>query len=353
MESVPMLITAGLLNWRGENPRPLTGKRLAAVGALLLGMSIGTVAAWPWYRTEFAGRLHLDPVSITAGLIFRGLALPSPLPVSFYPPLLAVPVWYLLAVHWRRRDRAGLRTAIVFLLSNAAPFLFGQMIFVEMGSGGYAILALLLPLMLAAEGIDAFLAAVERGEHLVVARRRAVAVAAVAVLAVVSFVPPLFRSYAFEEEFTFLRRSLRGLHGTVLTIFDDTNQRPHDLDCCMALPDASLLADFPGLRWQVLDAGAVEGTDLAGLDFDYYYRGSEVALDPESVESWKAQMVDSDPENRAWKRDRIETLEKIDRQIRQIYSLERVAEATLPARTFSFIDFPNQRMQLAVYRHKR
>jgi hypothetical protein len=242
-----------------------------------------------------------------------------------------------------------LRAAAVYLVVNALPFLFGQVLFFDLAAGAYATIPLLLPLLLAAEGIDEFMTAVERGEWLASIRRRRFAAVAITVLVVASFVPPLFKEYSFQEEFRFLRTALVGLHGTVLAIFDDGHEQPGDFDCCTALPDATLMADFPNLRWRVLDASAAEKLD--SVDFDYYYQSSLISLDPGSTEGFFQKLADSDPENRAWKRRRIERLQEMDARIRELYHLEVVSKVTLPGATFSFVAFPDDRMALAIYRH--
>jgi hypothetical protein len=308
----------------------------------------GDLLAWTAHHEAVSHRLHLDPVAIALGLLFRaGLTLPFPVLVSPFPPILALPVWYVIVRRVRDRDRRGLLAMAVPAVFCAVPFLFGEWISIEFGGAGYALLALVFPTLFASEGLVAAREALARRVH---GLMRSGIVTAFGVAALASFVPPWFRTFAFMEEHRFLRNALRGRDGTVLALFDRNDVCGHDIDSSVALPDVLLSADSPGLRWTILGADQADSIDVPALRFDYYYPGSEVSLDPASIDSTYGRMVDQSPVSRACQRKRMESLRRLDARIRANVPLAVVDAKTVEANTFSFVAFPDDRATLIFYR---
>jgi hypothetical protein len=308
----------------------------------------GDGAAWVAHHEALSHRLHLDPLSIALGFLFRGvLMLPLPVLVSPYPPILALPIWYIAARRVRARDRAALLAMAVPAVFCAVPFLFGESISTEFGGAGYALLALTFPTLFAAEGIVAAREALSRWSSEL---GRLAVTSAAAVGALASFVPPWFRTYSFMEEHRFLRSALQDREGTVLALFDRDEMCGHDMDSSVALPDVLLSMESPGVHWTVLRADDADAIDVRELRFDYYYPGSEVSLDVASIDSTYGRLVDQSPSSRACQRDRLESLRRLDARIRGSIPLAVVEEKSVEARTFSFVAFPDDRATFVFYR---
>jgi hypothetical protein len=343
LESAPLLGAAALFVLvvcpRARIGRPALDVFIVAAGAAV------ALAAHAHFGT-LQLRVGLRPMWIAIGLLFRAvLQIHSIALVSPYPALLAVPIWYLVVQRIRARELRALSWMCVASVYCSGPFLFGQAAFFELGGAGYSIVALTFPALWAAEGIAT---ALERARARYAGRTFLLLELGMLGAFGVIVVPGLFHTYAFMEEYRFLREALRGKRGTVLALFDRNEECDHDLDSSVALPDAVISATQPELSWIVLGADAT--VDPHELRFDYYYRGSELDLDPKTMLDWPRRLSNDDPRSQRCHAEHLERLRELDARVRATCDLDLVRSEVIVARTFSFIAFPGDRASLSLFR---
>ncbi|MDP1823172.1 MAG: hypothetical protein Q8L48_08025 [Archangium sp.] len=310
------------ISWRGFFPSP------AVAVTVLLATAVG---AWRMLELhhQSMGVHAVNALGLANALIGGVLFIVNPAGPQFFSPLLAVPIWIFVVRRWRARDFAGLVALYVPVLLARVPTIFNDGPFVMLPAARYHVLSVVFILLASARAIDELPAWFAR---------RPVRVAGALLLgpvAWVTLVVPGRFTYAYQEEYLFLRQALPR-EGTVVTLWDPLPGR-NDLDCCLALPSQRLNAQFPGLRWVVLGAGVTEA-ELAAVSADFYYPGSMSSLDPSSLDVWWRKLV-APPETRALHRAHIARLRALDQQLRARFSPEPVAARGVPAHTFSDVGF--------------
>src|SRR4029079_6164926 len=118
----------------------------------------------------------------------------------------------------------------------------------------------------------------------------------------------------------FLVNTLPRRRAKVLAIWDPAVPNG-DYDCCLALSYPTFIGDYPELEWHILgqhedDAG------LLGLDFDYYYPGSLVAVDVDHFNERYAGQLFHDADLNARQQAPLRSLQSVDAFVRSHYPLE-------------------------------
>jgi hypothetical protein len=330
---VPLVVFFGCrdrVTWRGLFP----STRIAAwfCAACLAG-------AW-WMVTlhhRSVGVHTLNVFGVVNALLFGVLFVVNPAGPQFFSPLLALPIWIFVVRRWRARDFAGLGALYLPVLLACVPTAFNDGPFVMLPAARYHVISVVFILLASARAIDEL--------STWFARRSVRVIAAVSVvpLAWLVLVVPGRYTYAYQEEYLFLRDALPQ-EGTVVTLWDPL-PGSNDLDCCLALPSQRLNAQFPRVRWVVLDA-EVTDAELAAVSADFYYSGSMSALDPASLESWWRQLVGS-AESRERHRAHILRLRALDQKLRAKFRpAPGVAARGVPAHTFSDVGFRDDWLEL-------
>lgn len=353
---VPVRAESSLLFLSIPLLRYLPGVRLRAAVwsglptvALLAGAAMGALWLFAFQLQSVRDHARLDAWSPVIALVARGLFLPTLSPTGFFPSILAFPLWLYVVRCLRERSWDKLRALYLPIVFCSIPSMFGRPIFFDLPSAGYNLLAVLPIVIGCAVALDD---AWERGWNgfmrLRSWQRGALASVAAAVVAV-CFGVPTMHTYAYQEEFRFLRRALPKEPATVLVIWDP-HANANDFDCCLAMPYPALWAENPHLRWVVVQRDDLFADRVRLLRFDYYYPGSMAAADPASYDSWRARVIVGDPENRERMRAHLRAIQDGDALIRALHPMTPVRTEQLPANTFSSAQFAGDKMTLTLYR---
>jgi hypothetical protein len=135
------------------------------------------------------------------------------------------------------------------------------------------------------------------------------------------------------EEYAFLVNALPQHRAKVLAIWDPAAPNG-DFDCCLALPYPTFIGDYPKLEWHILGQQDVDEARLGGLDFDYYYPGSLVAVDVDHVNDWFIGRLFPDPDLTARQQAPLRSLQSIDAFVRSL-SARIEHQGTRPAHTLA------------------
>jgi hypothetical protein len=317
-------------------------------GGWLVGMACSLVvhtSSWQLRLGQF------DAVIFAFQMIARVLFVAHPDPLGWIPVVYVFLIWHYLYHALRRHDRAEVAATVLPFAIFSIPYAYSATgVTTELPAMAYSTSIDMFLLLGAAKGAallsERWPAEIRRIPPRV---RMALLVAGAAIL-VVSLVVPYRWTYAYMEEYGFLSRSLPRRPAKVLAIWDGTVPGG-DYDCCLALPYPTFLGDFPDLEWQILRQVDADESRLRNLQFDYYYPGSLVAVDVDNVDSWFIGRMFPDPETTARQQEPLRMMQRIDSFIRATYPLEIHHQETLPAHTFSWAPFRNDRMTLTLYRH--
>jgi hypothetical protein len=347
LESSILFVTVPCFLWRANTGwRDLLGGKWATA-TLLAGATIGLAETLTFHAQSLVDRGHADMFGAALMIASRLLVVVNPHPVAFFPPVLALPIWVHVAGCVKRRQWGELASLYVPIGLCGIPFAFSGGVFLDLPSAGYQIIAVVFILLACGRGVDALADRVMAWGPI-----RLTVASVVVVAAVASFVPGFFRTYAFQEEFRFLRDALPREAATVLVIWDPETHAG-DLDCCLSLPYPTLIAETPSLRWTVLRRDDVDEERIRRLEFDYYYPGAMVSLDLASLDSRYAKLVRPSSADRERQRDHVRALQKVDEQIHRHHRLELVANKTVAAHTFSSVAFREDSVTLSLYRRSR
>lgn len=324
-------------------------RRWLPVGAtaLALGMACNVAvhsASWQQRMGSF------DPSLFLLQGLATTLFLVNPEAPGWIPLLLVALIWLYLHDTWRRGDGAELVATVLPFLAVSLPFLYtGKGIVFGLPATVYGVTAYTFLLLAAAKGGDLAWRRWQQGAASRTPLRRRLLLGLGAAVLAWSLLVPYRSTYAYMEEFGFLQKALPQRKARVLAIWDPTVPGG-DYDCCLALPYPTFIGDFPGLSWQILRQSDVGTEALRHLDFDYYYPGSLVGVDVERLNTWWPGRLGPDPQMNARQQAALRRLQSMDAEIRQHYALLPERRATLPAHTFSWAPFRDDRLTLTWYR---
>ena len=328
--------------WDAIRPRPAT---------LLLGAAalVGGVALLSIQSHSFGERLHVQLAAIVLGLITQITCTPDPGIPTFFPALIAVPIWLTAIDLFRRRRWKELLSLYLPIWFSRIPHLFGAAFMVGgLATTGYHILSALFILLASARGLDYLYLRYQRGEFLVRVRRRRVIVAVGTAAMVLLCVQAYSYRYVEGQEMRFLRRELPREPTTVLVIWDP-DPSPGD-DCCLALPYPPLWAQLPNTRWIVLTLADLDRPGyVRDLRFDLYYPGTTIQL-ADSTNWYTVSHESSDDERLSHQRDGLRRWRELDALVRRTHPLELWRSQTVRAKTPSFAHFDNDQVTFAIYR---
>lgn len=314
----------------------------------LLGMACSAMvqnASWQHRLGQF------DVIIFTIQMIARALFLVSPIPLGWIPLIYVLLIWYYL--YQRRHDRGELAATVLPFLVFSIPYGYSATaITTELPATAYGVSINMFLLLAAAKGAALFYERLPVEAQRIPPRWRRPLGAVAVILVLASLLVPYRRTYAYMEEYAFLVGALPRHKAKVLAIWDPAAPNG-DFDCCLALPYPTFVGDFPELEWQILGQADVDESRLRNLDFDYYYPGSLVAVDVDQLNSWFIGRVFPDPEMNARQQAPLRRLQSIDEFIRTNYPLVIDRQATMPAYTFSWAPFRDDRMTLTLYRRDR
>jgi len=321
---------------------------LPFVSGWLLGMTCSAVVqsnSWQYRLGQF------DALTFAVQLIARMLFVANPHPLGWIPVVYVLLIWYYVYDALRRRDRAEVAATVLPFLIFSIPYAYSATAVIsELPGMAYGVSIDMFLLLGAAKGGALLYERWPAEMRRIPPRARMPVLVASAAILVVSLVVPYRWTYAYMEEYGFLSRSLPRRKAKVLAIWDATAPGG-DYDCCLALPYPTFVGDFPDLEWQILGQANADESQLRNLQFDYYYPGSLVAIDVDNLNSWFIGRMFPDPEMNARQQEPLRMLRKIDAFIRTTYPLEIRRQETLPAHTFSWAPFRNDRMTLTLYQH--
>ncbi len=318
---------------------------------LILGVLLGMACNVAFHASSWRYRLaQFDPIVFVIQLTARVLFLASPDPFGWIPILYVLLIWYYVWFRWRTGDRAEVAATVLPFVIFSVPYVYSATaIATELPATAYGITIDMFLLLGAAKGAALLYERLQSGALPLRASLRAPAAGAGLLLLLGSFVIPYRKTYAYMEEFAFLSRALPRGKAKILAIWDP-DSAGGDYDCCLALPYPTFVGDFPELEWQILSRADADPERLKNIDFEYYYPGSLVAVDVENLNSWFIGRLFPDTEMNAQQKAQLQTLRSIDAAVRSAYPLEPVRSETLPAHTFSWAPFSDDRMTLTLYR---
>jgi hypothetical protein len=325
--------------------RDVVRGRHKALAVLVSASLVGILELVSVQAESIRAHAHWDLGSLSLALLSRLLVLVSPLPVSFFPAVLSVPIWVYVASLAKRRAWRELASIYVPILSSGAPAVFGGGVFLDLPSAGYQIVSVLFIVLACARATDHFWTKLERRE-LVLGRWQRILLLGAVPLVVASFVFPWWRTYAYQEEYRFLRDALPRERATILTIWDP-EAHAGDFDCCLAMPYPTLWIEHRNLRWLVL--GKTDLPRVRALRFDYYYPGSMASIDIRSLDSWRGRLVVQDDARRLAQRNHLEAIARLDEAIRREHALTPIRSVTVRANTFSSVAFAGDRATFTLY----
>jgi len=314
---------------------------------LLLGMACNVAVHHQSWQIRLG---QFSVLSLVFEMLARMLFLVDPDLFGFIPLAYILLIWFYLYDRFRRGDRAEvIATVLPFALFSIPYACTGKGVGPDLPGLSYGTTVNMFLLLGAAKG--AALLYERSGAGMLRARPRwrrpAIIVASLLVLACLAI--PYRTTYAYQEELSFLSRSLPQREAKILALWDPTCPGG-DYDCCLALPYPTFVGDFPNLEWQILGQADVDEARLRGLRFDYYYPGSLVAVDVDRLSTWFLARLFPDPELTARQQAPLRTLRSIDEFIRKNYPLAIFRQATVPAHVFGWAPFRDDRMTLTIYR---
>lgn len=314
----------------------------------LLGMACSAfVQSGSWQHRLGQFDAIIFAIQMTARLLF----LVSPDPLGWIPLTYVFLIWYYL--YQQRHDRAELAATVLPFLAFSIPYGYSATaITTELPATAYGVSLNMFLLLATAKGAALFSERLPALRQRIPPRWRRPALAAAVLVVLVSLVVPYRRTYAYMEEYAFLVDSLPRHKAKVLAIWDPAAPNG-DFDCCLALPYPTFIGDFPELEWHVLGQADGDEARLRDLEFDYYYPGSLVAVDVDDLNNWFIGRLFPDPEMNARQQAPLRRLQAIDEFVRANYPLVIDRQATVPARTFSWAPFRDDRMTLTLYRRDR
>lgn len=290
---------------------------------------------------------------------FRVVGLMNVSIVSYLPIVIAVPILYELVHCWRRGEWNAMLSTFGPPLILSLPFAFARTpIITDLSSSSYNIIYVVFLLIACAKGLARMYDEFRAGALL---RERGKRVAAVALLIPAAWffvVVPYRWTYVFQEERGFLDRHLPQRPATVATIWDGRSTSG-DWDCSLAQPYPLFLASHPGIKWVVLSQSDLDIERLRRLDFDYYYSGTLVLLDPDKPTPWSLLDLTSPAEMPVPDSNLLRDLRRIDEAIRERHQLQVVATEQVPARwqpllatgcTGVTFGYPTAEVELTLYR---
>jgi hypothetical protein len=322
----------------------------ARLPLLLLGAAglVGGLAILDLQAHSFDERLSVQPDSIVLGIIAQVLCVPEATLPSFFPPLIAVPIWLTAIDQLKRRRWHELASLYLPIWFSRVPHLFGAAFMAGgLATTGYHIVSVLFILLASARGMEQLYLRYLRGEVLADAgRRRAVLVATGAAAAVLCIHAYGYR-YVEGQEMRFLHKELPRGESTVLVIWDP-DPSPGD-DCCLSLPYPPLWGQLPRTRWIVLTLADLDRPDyIRNLRFDLYYPGSTLQL--EDSAAWFSSADDAPDERLSRQRDGLRRLRELDALVRREHALEPWRSVTVRAHTPSFAHFRDGTVTFAIDR---
>jgi len=315
---------------------------LAGAGA------IGSLAILNLQSQSFGERRFIQPDWIVLGIIAMVSCVPEPAVPSFFPALIAVPIWLTAIDQIRERRWHDLLSMYLPIWFSRVPHLFGCAFMVGgLATTGYHIISVLFILLASARSLEQLSLRHLHGEFLVDARRRRAVLAAAGAAMVLLCVHAYAYRYVEGQEMRFLRRELPRDDSTVLVIWDP-DPSPGD-DCCLSLPYPPLWAQLPRTRWIVLTLADLDRPDyVRNLRFDYYYPGSTLQL--EDSTTWFASPDDAPDERLSHQRDGLRRLRELDALVRREHTLEPWRRTTVTAHTPSFAHFKDDRVTFGIDR---
>jgi hypothetical protein len=324
------------------------GRWWPLVAGLLLGFACSFAAHWhSWQIRVGSFSLPLFLLEMVASVLF----LVDLHPLGLLSPIYTLLIWYYVGHTVRRRDFDEAAATVCPFVLFAIPYAYTAKGMLAVGANlpgaAYATTIAVFVLLGGAKGAVLLY---DRLEPLGSSVRRVLATSAVSVILLGWILVPYRTTYAYMEELSFLSSNLPREKVTLLTIFDPSG--PGDYDCCLALPYPTFAGDFPKLEWHVLGHSDADEERLRGLEFDYYYPGTLPAVDVENLNTWFIGRLFPDREMNAQQQAQLRQLQSIDQFIRKTYPLEPYRQATLPAQTFSWAPFRDDRMTLTIYRRK-
>lgn len=295
-------------------------------------------------------RLSVDPANVVLGIIAQVLCLPGPDFPTFFPPLIALPIWLTAIDLGRQRKWNELASIYLPIWFSRIPHLFGCAFMMGgLATTGYHVISVLFMLLASARGLEHLYLRYRRGEFLTSPAWRWAVVIGTGAAMVFFCVQAYAYRYVEGQEMRFLRRELPREESTVLVLWDP-DPSPGD-DCCLSLPYPPLWAQLPKTRWIVLTLADLERPDyVRDLRFDFYYPGSTVQLADST--NWVDQNVVVD-ERLRHQQDGLRRLRELDALVRSAHTLEPVRTQTVRAHTPSFAHFKDGRVTFALYRAAR
>lgn len=347
-ESAALFLSAPLFYSHDDLRREDVRKMRVALAVLLIAVGLGVLEAASIHQ-EATSRLRLTLFSILLGIVIRTSCLIAPLFPSFFPLVLAIPIWLLTAATIRARNWQRLASLYTPILFCAVPFVAsGYFIFVSMSQAGRNIVAALFVLLASARGLDFLIDNWQPAPTDHSRRRRRIAAAILAPATAVLFWVGWFHTFTFMEEFRFLHEQMPREAATVLTIWDPDPTIADE--CCLAMPYGSLWAELPNTKWIVLSRSDLERPEaIRDLRFDYYYPGAMMGLDPDNLMKWLERRVGGDPSRRIEQRTSLLALRRVDEIVRTSHPLTPFRSSTVPAHTWASTGFPDNTTTLTIY----
>jgi hypothetical protein len=313
----------------------------------LLGMACSLSvqsASWNLRLRQF------DAIIFVVQFLARILFLVSFDPLGWIPVIYVLLIWYYIYHAVRRHDLAEVAATVLPFVLFSIPYAYSATaITLELPATAYGVSLNMFLLLAAAKGAALLYERLGDGWLRGWSSWRVPAAVVATTILLGSLLVPYRWTYAYMEEFAFLFHSLPRHKARILAIWDPACPGG-DFDCCLALPYPTFVGDFPELEWQILGQRDADEVQLRNLQFDYYYPGSLVAVDVANLNSWFIGRLFPDPEMNARQQAPLRRLQSMDEFIRANYPLSIYRQATVPAHTFSWAPFRDDRMTLTLYR---
>jgi hypothetical protein len=349
-ESAPVFLGVPLFFLRGDfDLRTVLRPRRPLI---LLGAAVvfGLLATSALQSQSYGERLHLHADTILLGVVVQVLCLPAPAFPSFFPPLIAVPIWIVSIDLIRRRHWRELASIHLPIWVGRLPHLFGAA-FMSGGlaTTGYHIISVVFILLASARCTDYLYLRYRRGEFLADPRRRRIALSAAALAGLFWCVQAYGYRCIEGQEMRFLSRELPRDESTIAVIWDP-DPSPGD-DCCLSLPYPPLWAEMPRTRWIVLTLADLDRPEyVRDLHFDYYYPGSTLQLVDSSTWFTRRWGDASDQERLRLQRAGLERWRELDALVRREHAIEPWRSTTVTGHTPSFAHFKDDTVTFQIYR---
>jgi hypothetical protein len=353
IESMPLLLSMPFFLFHSG-----ARLRLPWLDRPTLAMAVAGAVGAAWMlsvrRHEVSGvpGAGLDFLLVT--LISDLTLIKNPLPGSWIPLLLALPVWIEVIRLYRARAWSDLVSLYAPLFLCSIPFLWGAW-HVDPEKQGYVILYVVFILLACARCLDSLWERTERGEFLINPVRRWAAVAVLIPFGLLSVVPAYYITLSFQDEFRFLRDNLPEGPATVLVLADKGRENA-DFACCLSQPYPVLMAERPLLQWIVIDQDDLPNATYRNADFDYYYPGSLASLVPEGVIFPALMELSRDLESTkeatkstSRREVNLANLRELDQRIRQEFDLVPFRSMAKRSPMAGDGGFPNDEMVLTIY----